>query len=662
MTKMNRNIDDQPIYHKFQDEESLKTSMSINSMKLLNAGISSQEHFHMIFKDLNVTLNGKNILHNVSGEILPGEVLAIMGPSGAGKSTLLNLLVGRKTKGIFLNNGSIEINGKSASKLLRRKIGYVMQEDIFFGHLTVRQSLEFIGKIRLPEDMKWSQKKALVDIVIENLGLSKCENTEMGGGLFARGCSGGEKKRCSIGVELISNPACIVMDEPTTGLDSSSALSLINTLKVLAKQQNRAICMTIHQPSSQVFHMFDKLLLLCNGKVAFYGKTSEVLLFFESIGMPSHLNWNPADFLMEQLSTDKDLQNKVVQSFENYKRENLKKDEKSYSKPEVEDHPDSYINFVAEINEDTDHNKKTIDGNKDLKNLDQSLSSKKWPSGFCTQVTALCQRSFIEAKSEIWDKLSFIQVIFVAIIAGLVWFNTPYSEASISDRQGVIFFALMYIFMRQMMHSIMTFPAEKKVIAKERSSGMYRLSAYFTAKNIVDLPIMLIPQVILYTTIYWSAGLNRSPVFLLGIFTVILTTALSQSVGLVIGGSIKDFKKTLVVAVIFNLSNLLLGGFYNKRLPPWLIWSKYISTYTYIYNIFLRIEFEYAKEEFKCSAISEFRECRNNNRTHITGPELMAYLKPIDLDIMQSVFVIVGLSIVLRMLFYFVLKYLNKAK
>ncbi|XP_065677438.1 uncharacterized protein LOC136092809 [Hydra vulgaris] len=246
-----------------------------------------------------------------------------MGPSGAGKSTLLNLLVGRKTKGTFLNSGSIEINGESASKILRRKIGYVMQEDIFFSHLTVRQSLEFIGKIRIPEDMKWSQKKALVDIVIENLGLSKCKNTEMGGGLFGRGCSGGEKKRCSIGVELISNPACIIMDEPTTGLDFSSAFSLINTLKALAKQQNRAICMTIHQPSSQVFHTFDKLLLLCNGKVAFHGKTSEVLLFFESIGMPSHLNWNPVDFIstpkLEQLSTDIDHQNKVVQSFENYK-------------------------------------------------------------------------------------------------------------------------------------------------------------------------------------------------------------------------------------------------------------------------------------------------------------------------------------------------------
>nr|XP_047128945.1 ABC transporter G family member 21-like [Hydra vulgaris] len=189
---------------------------------------------------------------------------------------------------------------------------------------------------------------------------------------------------------------------------------------------------------------------------------------------------------------------------------------------------------------------------------------------------------------------------------------------------------------------------------------MYRLSAYYTAKNVVDLPVMILPHVILYTIIYWSAGLNCSPVFLLRIFTVILTTALSQSIGLVIGVSIKDFKKTSTVAVIFFLSNLLLGGFYSKRFPPWFKWSKYISVYSYIYNIFLRIEFEYAKEEFKCSTISEFRECRNNNRTHMTGPELMAYIKPIDLDIMQSVFVIFGLSIVLRILFYFVLKYLNK--
>ncbi|XP_065649402.1 uncharacterized protein LOC100212479 isoform X2 [Hydra vulgaris] len=656
------------------DEYSVSICLPNSPLEKVSKVLKPTERVHLEFIDLTVSVNDKEILKNVSGEINPGEVLAIMGPSGAGKSTLLNLLVGRETKGVVVNSGAIKINGEKASKFLRRKIGYVLQEDIFFSNLTVRQSLEFVGKIRLPDFMKWKEKLSIINEVINNLGLKKCENTILGGDLFNPGCSGGEKKRCSIAVELIRNPACIIMDEPTSGLDSSTALGLIKTLKALAKNENRAICMTIHQPSSHVFHMFDKLLLLCNGKVVFFGKNSEVLTFFQAIGMPCYPNWNPADFIMDQLTAHIDVQNKIAEGYITFRKENpfcnkncldSEKDKISLSTPETSpDHCKSHTNIAIEyIKEDTNdfvHEKNGfINENSMHKSTINVESAEKWPTGYFTQASALCKRSFLQTKGQFWDKISFIQAFSISGIAGLIWFNTPYDEKSLQDRQGVIFFLMIYMFANQMFSTLLTFPTESKVIAKERAAGMYRLSAYYTAKNIVDLPILFLPQFFIYTITYWLTGLNRSPIFLLGLFNIMLITLTAQSAGLIIGGSVKNLKKAIVVAVIVLMSTMLLAGFYTKRLPSWLTWSKYISHLTYIYNVFVRMEFQYAVKPFKCSENSIFQQCTSNN-TYITGHDIMMKTKNIDLDVTQSLLTIIGIILMLRVLFYYVLKYLNK--
>ena len=108
--------------------------------------------------------------------------------------------------------------------------------------------------------------------------------------------SGGEKKRLSIASELVSDPSVLLLDEPTTGLDSSIAYTIMNALKDIA-QDNRTIVFTIHQPSSQIFRLFDKLLLLADGRPAYFGAASSALAYFESFGLVSPPHYNPADFM-----------------------------------------------------------------------------------------------------------------------------------------------------------------------------------------------------------------------------------------------------------------------------------------------------------------------------------------------------------------------------
>lgn len=168
-----------------------------------------------------------------------------------------------------------------------------------------------------------------VDLVIESLDLKSCQNTIIGD-YMRRGLSGGEKKRCSIACELLSNPAVMMLDEPTSSLDSCTALSLIKLLKQYAIKEQKTIIISIHQPSSQIFYLFDKLLLLSKGEMMYFGSIQQVLPYFQHFNYHmQHLSYNPADFLMEIIKTvdEKELNKLSTEAreyyFSIYKRNSL---------------------------------------------------------------------------------------------------------------------------------------------------------------------------------------------------------------------------------------------------------------------------------------------------------------------------------------------------
>ena len=168
-----------------------------------------------------------------------------LNPLGAGKTTLLNFLSGREISQNLVKTGRILANGveKETIQGFSSLSAYVQQDDILFQTMTVRECLEFAAKLKLPGTME--QKLARVDEVIAVLKLTKCQNTRIGGPLI-KGVSGGERKRTSIGVELITDPTLIFLDEPTTGLDSFTATSVMETLGDLARKDQRTVISTIH--------------------------------------------------------------------------------------------------------------------------------------------------------------------------------------------------------------------------------------------------------------------------------------------------------------------------------------------------------------------------------------------------------------------------------
>jgi ABC-type multidrug transport system ATPase subunit len=242
----------------------------------------------------------KRILHSVSASMPAGTLTAIIGGSGSGKTTMLNTMAERMSSGRITVEGSAKFNGLEGIKGIRN--AYVMQQDVLLPTLTVRETLRFSADLRLPPPTTEEQRRQIVEEVILELGLKECADTRIGNHQH-KGCSGGEKRRTSIGVQLLSNPSVLFLDEPTTGLDATSAFQLIRTLKGLAKK-GRTIITTIHQPRSEIWNLIDRLVILTRGSPVYSGAAEKCIPWFQKNGMELPPFVNPAEFLIDIAAID----------------------------------------------------------------------------------------------------------------------------------------------------------------------------------------------------------------------------------------------------------------------------------------------------------------------------------------------------------------------
>ena len=242
----------------------------------------------------------KTVLRNVTGVINAGEMYALLGPSGAGKTTLLDVISRRKTVGQI--KGEIAFDGKRISSLrLKTETAYIQQQDVLLGYFTVYEYILFHAFLKLPKWMTIEQKKARTTYAIEKLGLLKCKNMRIGEPL-KRGVSGGERKRVCIALGLLTEPKCLFLDEPTSGLDSHISLEVMRVVKSLSNDGRTIIC-TIHQPSQVIYNLFDKLIVLQNGQVAYWGPGKQKApKFFSNLGFSEKSYDNTAEYLLDVVS------------------------------------------------------------------------------------------------------------------------------------------------------------------------------------------------------------------------------------------------------------------------------------------------------------------------------------------------------------------------
>ena len=251
------------------------------------------------FENVSYHLNGKQILSGIQGIALPGQLMAIMGASGAGKTSFLDILARKNKRGVI--DGQFYVNGeKVVDSEYRSVVGFVDQDDTMLPTLTVHETIMTSALLRLPRDMGRSAKEQKVEEVEKQLGIYHIKDqligSEEGKG---RGISGGEKRRVGIACELVTSPSILFLDEPTSGLDAFNAFNVVECLVTLARNYNRTVIFTIHQPRSNIVALFDRLLLLAKGRVVYSGPFSGCQQYFDKIGYSCPPGFNIADYLVD---------------------------------------------------------------------------------------------------------------------------------------------------------------------------------------------------------------------------------------------------------------------------------------------------------------------------------------------------------------------------
>ncbi|XP_077157037.1 broad substrate specificity ATP-binding cassette transporter ABCG2-like isoform X2 [Paroedura picta] len=573
--------------------------------------------FRKIFK--------KEILTEVSGVMKPG-LNAILGPTGSGKSSLLDILATRKDPcGL---TGDILINGYPQPPQFKCMSGYVVQEDIVMGTLTVRENLEFSAALRLPSSMSLEEKKERVDQIIMELDLTKVANAKVGT-QFSRGISGGEKKRVCIGLELITHPPILFLDEPTTGLDSSTANAVMELLKRMSVNGKKTIVFSIHQPRYSIFKLFDSLTLLAAGRVVYHGLADKVLPYFLSLGFVCEAYNNPADFFMDIINGDSTA---AAASKINFATES------DLEKPDGEAETIALM-LARQYAQST----QCIRMKEQLKQLSIENKQRKtsyhlipYSTSFFHQLKWVSRRTF---KNLIGNPQNSTAQICITTVLGLV-IGAIFAHVE-NDVTGI-----------QNRH--------------EYISGYYRVSAYFFSKIIADMiPMRTLPGIIFTCLNYFIIGFKpTAQAFFIMMITLILIayTASSLSLAIATGQSVSSVAN-LLINICFVFMILFSGLLVNiTTISPWLLWLQYFSITRYGLNAlqineFIGLKFCDASTSglnVTCITPSPFTICTGEEYLAIQGIDITPW------GILQNYVALVCMTVIFLSIAYTKLRLLKK--
>lgn len=507
------------------------------------------------------------ILNSLDGEAVSGQALAIMGSSGAGKTTLLNYLSGKSIpSGVIKKQGEIffSIDNINCSKYFGSLSGYVTQDDILLEVLTPKELLTFAAEIRLNLDV--SHRKELVDNLISNLGIEKCKDTRVGN-VMSKGLSGGERKRTAIGYELITDPYVLFLDEPTTGLDSISAYKIIKLITEEARK-GKIIIFTIHQPRSDIFKLFDKLLLLAQGKIVYLDKASKAIEYFNTLNYKCPPHYNPAEYFIKILS-----------------KENLLTDNQMNVESEADEKE-----YYNKINLFSEHFKQKF-SMTDLINVSQNnfnMNIQK-KHGFLKELLILIKRNrLLMMRDKLAFFLRFIMVFFNSVLIILIFFRLGKGNNAVIDRNGCLFYITNSVVNTNMQTNLLVFTKEKQVFYKEQDNKMYRVVTYYLSKTLAELPFQLFSAFLIFFMCYFLTGLNSNTFlnYVYFIITVFFTGYAGSSFAIFMSCIIDKAEIAPAIFPILIFTQTLTSGYFvsQKDIPSFLKPFYYISIFRYSYQ------------------------------------------------------------------------------
>ncbi|WCJ31000.1 ABC-2 type transporter family protein [Euphorbia peplus] len=517
----------------------------------------------------------KHVLKDVNCKAKPWEILAIVGPSGAGKSSLLEVLAGKKNP----QSGSVLVNQNSIEKSQFNKIsGYVTQKDTLFPLLTVEETLMFSARFRLR--LPQPQLKSRVKSLLQELGLDHVATARVGDNERVRGISGGERRRVSIGVEVIHDPKVLILDEPTSGLDSTYALQIIDMLKEMAEKRGRTIILSIHQPGFRIVKLFNSILVMANGSVLHHGTVDQLGVHLKEMGLQLPLHVNVVEFAIESIDTIRQNQTK----------------QQPLTETAAAEEEEGCTTRKCTLQQLFQQSKVAAD--HDEESTVNVGAFEEAPRGFANsrlRETLILSDRF--SKNILRTRELFgcrtIQMLISGIVLGTIFGNVKDDLNGAEEKVGLFAFILTFL-LSCTTEALPIFLQERQILMKETSCGSYRVSSYAIANGLVYLPFLLILAILFSVPLYWLVGLNPKITafmhFLLLIWLILYT---ANSVVVCFSALVPNFiVGNSVISGVMGSFFLFSGYFVSKKgIPNYWIFMHYISLFKYPFEGLLINEF-----------------------------------------------------------------------
>ncbi|KAI1843890.1 hypothetical protein JX266_009946 [Neoarthrinium moseri] len=533
----------------------------------------------------------RELLSHFDGCVRPGEILLVLGRPGSGCSTFLKTFCNQRA-GYEEVLGSVTYGGTDAkimAKDFRGEIIYNPEDDLHYATLSVKRTLTFALRTRTPGKESRLEGESRNDYVTEFLRVAAkllwiehTMDTKVGNEYF-RGVSGGERKRVSIAEALITRASVQGWDNSSKGLDASTAVEYVQSLRTLTNMAQVSTAVSLYQAGESLYNLVDKVLLIDQGQCLYFGSSDDAKQYFLDLGFDCPERWTTADFLTSvtdpfERSVRPGWGDRIPRSAEDFAT--------AYKKSEVYQRN---IQDIEDFESQIDQQQRRRAEHRSKKN-----KKKNYTIPFHQQVLALTKRQMLVM---LGDKASLVGkwggIVFQGLIVGSLFYNLPDNANGAFTRGGVLFFILLFNALLALAEQTAAFES-KPILLKHKNFSFYRPSAYALAQTLVDVPLVLIQVILFDVIIYWMAGLSATPsqffISILILWTVTMATYAFFRAISAVAKTLDDATKVTGVAIqiLIVYTGYLIPP---SSMRPWFGWLRWINWIQYGFESLMSNEF-----------------------------------------------------------------------
>ena len=516
-----------------------------------------------------------------------------MGPSGSGKTTLLNSLAHRGNRAAS-TEGNIYVDGAAPSTATLRKLSsYVEQEDALIGSLTVRETVDFSTRLSLRGPVSKQDRLQRVDYLLKAFGLTEQAHTLVGTPL-RKGISGGQKRRTSVAAQIITDPKILFLDEPTSGLDSTASFEIISHLKSVAQQYNLVVVASIHQPSTSTFALFDRLLLLSQGKTCYFGPLKHAQSYFSEIGYPVAPLTSVPEHLLDLTNIDFTIDH---------------------------DRSAQQLNIIHE------QWARRSSPESQQKVLPSTMPEAHWldignrrPNLFSTTWTLLHRMWLKSHRDVVAYGIRIAMYLGLAIMMGTVWLRLSPNQESIQPFINALFFGSAFMSFMAVAY-VPAYIEDHAVFVKDRKNGLYGATPFIVANFLIGVPYLFLMAVLFSVVAYWLPNFRPDgTAFITSVMWLFLDLLAAESLVVLVSSIFPIFVLSLAIVAFANGLWMSVGGFLVTPTILNVFWKyvfHYIDYQTYVFQGLMVNEF--GQRTYACATVGSGGECQCMYQTELAS-------------------------------------------